>query len=955
MAVGNSTNNSKTIPGNPPGLVCPAQITQAEWLGGHTHNDTFRVEVNGSDVVVTRGGTRQGTAIVTMVPAFVTQKVGNELCIDSDQMSTSNNFGRKATHFETNSDEGKLACHQDCIDAGDMCQFVMYHPGAGYCTGFTQCTRAKRAPIKGIQVATRVVTESVVDGWSMDLQFTCDKIADDTLWKPWVIKPCVNYLKQSSSTKVCDVENATLPEARQSGKTGLRLQFQEGEHYAAPALSKTLSDPTLCGRMAFDMRLGATFLNNTLDGGKIPAGMIDLASQLRYNSGYGGNPPIRTSQNINGDGFSVRTTFYGKGDQTQPKRKVGVSLYIYHQHQMSHIGDEIFVGWATPGDFHTTEVIADLGQKVVYGRMSGYPWVVLPIEVGPNTTIGKYFVEGYYGGLNKAPFALDADIDNFVFEKCNSGSVLDDYKITLPEDPTYYHLNRTWQRLNNQSCVNGYDKSAKSFGQMLADCAVDEKCFGVYDFGCTGSSFALCAKGTTFGGDERIFRPKQNSCTYALTADDGLPAPRFTRGDVWEIAKDSSCKNTYTIPYSRDLAKTKEDCINDEDCMGIYDYRCDNDGFAFCSRAIFSNELKTAKKGSCVHELIDEGTTATSPPATTIATTLTSATTTMITKTTTTTSTTKTPTQTTKPTTVTGTTVVTGTIETTTGTTRTQTTKTITITRTTTTLYDQKNVDCVEREDPCTIVCETASMRNYQVSTPPVQDGRQCVGPTDCLPGDGTCPTTTPSTSPEQTTASPFETIPAVGFDLTTFALPSVTPTYQTSDPTSTPSEPNQASNTTQATGERSIPGHVATTIVLVVLLVIGFLVGIVLWRTGCCGRVVAATPDNEGLWNPAVSYNNPAYVTPGTSAAALHIEAAITPSSMLVSPANKHTISPTAEPVKTGTKAPSTGQGGNVNMVLVKPANPSGPSFGSGTGVMVQPANPFSSSFGSGTDDTQC
>eukprot|EP00729_Bicosta_minor_P015312 gene15312-35127_t len=862
MAVGNSTNNSKTIPGNPPGLVCPAQITQAEWLGGHTHNDTFRVEVNGSDVVVTRGGTRQGTAIVTMVPAFVTQKVGNELCIDSDQMSTSNNFGRKATHFETNSDEGKLACHQDCIDAGDMCQFVMYHPGAGYCTGFTQCTRAKRAPIKGIQVATRVVTESVVDGWSMDLQFTCDKIADDTLWKPWVIKPCVNYLKQSSSTKVCDVENATLPEARQSGKTGLRLQFQEGEHYAAPALSKTLSDPTLCGRMAFDMRLGATFLNNTLDGGKIPAGMIDLASQLRYNSGYGGNPPIRTSQNINGDGFSVRTTFYGKGDQTQPKRKVGVSLYIYHQHQMSHIGDEIFVGWATPGDFHTTEVIADLGQKVVYGRMSGYPWVVLPIEVGPNTTIGKYFVEGYYGGLNKAPFALDADIDNFVFEKCNSGSVLDDYKITLPEDPTYYHLNRTWQRLNNQSCVNGYDKSAKSFGQMLADCAVDEKCFGVYDFGCTGSSFALCAKGTTFGGDERIFRPKQNSCTYALTADDGLPAPRFTRGDVWEIAKDSSCKNTYTIPYSRDLAKTKEDCINDEDCMGIYDYRCDNDGFAFCSRAIFSNELKTAKKASCVHELIDEGTTATSPPATTIATTLTSANTTMITKTTTTTSTTKTPTQTTKPTTVTGTT---------------------------------------------------------------------------------------------QTTASPFETIPAVGFDLTTFALPSVTPTYQTSDPTSTPSEPNQASNTTQATGERSIPGHVATTIVLVVLLVIGFLVGIVLWRTGCCGRVVAATPDNEGLWNPAVSYNNPAYVTPGTSAAALHIEAAITPSSMLVSPANKHTISPTAEPVKTGTKAPSTGQGGNVNMVLVKPANPPGPSFGSGTGVMVQPANPFSSSFGSGTDDTQC
>jgi len=50
-------------------------------------------------------------------------------------------------------------------------------------------------------------------------------------------------------------------------------------------------------------------------------------------------------------------------------------------------------------------------------------------------------------------------------------------------------------------------------------------------------------------------------------------------------------------------------------------------------------------------------------------------------------------------------------------------------------------VDCVETEDPCTAACQGATDRNYTVLTLAVKLGKVCTGPTNCLPGDGTCPT----------------------------------------------------------------------------------------------------------------------------------------------------------------------------------------------------------------------
>jgi hypothetical protein len=80
-------------------------------------------------------------------------------------------------------------------------------------------------------------------------------------------------------------------------------------------------------------------------------------------------------------------------------------------------------------------------------------------------------------------------------------------------------------------------------------------------------------------------------------------------------------------------------------------------------------------------------------------------------------------------------------------TTTTVTTKTTTTTITTTTIFDPGNVDCVEEQDPCTAVCQRARARNHAVLTPVNKLGKVCIGPTDCQPGEGACPTTASSTT----------------------------------------------------------------------------------------------------------------------------------------------------------------------------------------------------------------
>lgn len=60
--------------------------------------------------------------------------------------------------------------------------------------------------------------------------------------------------------------------------------------------------------------------------------------------------------------------------------------------------------------------------------------------------------------------------------------------------------------------------------------------------------------------------------------------------------------------------------------------------------------------------------------------------------------------------------------------------------------------DCVETQDVCTVECEAASERNYRVVKAAVKDGKECLGASDCQPGDGMCPTTTSTATSITTT-----------------------------------------------------------------------------------------------------------------------------------------------------------------------------------------------------------
>ena len=166
--------------------------------------------------------------------------------------------------------------------------------------------------------------------------------------------------------------------------------------------------------------------------------------------------------------------------------------------------------------------------------------------------------------------------------------------------------------------------------------------------------------------------------------------------------------------------------------------------------------LKGAKKEHTFY-LCEEAPDTTSTQTTT---TITSTTTTWTTTTTRTTTTTVTTTSTTVTTSTSTTTTITSTTTT--------TTITSTTTTTTTTIYDVRNVDCVEHQDPCSPACERAEERNYVVYVNVSRLGKVCKGPQDCVPGVDYCPTTTTTTTATTSTTLTTTTITTTTITTTT-------------------------------------------------------------------------------------------------------------------------------------------------------------------------------------------
>ena len=109
-------------------------------------------------------------------------------------------------------------------------------------------------------------------------------------------------------------------------------------------------------------------------------------------------------------------------------------------------------------------------------------------------------------------------------------------------------------------------------------------------------------------------------------------------------------------------------------------------------------------------------------------------------------------------------------------TTTTTATTSTTATGTTTTKFDARNIDCIEDQYPCTRKCERADERDYIQTSAAKHNGRACIGPVDCEPGDGACPTTTttPTTAHAKATGAsvPVRTIASndVGADAVSVA-----------------------------------------------------------------------------------------------------------------------------------------------------------------------------------------
>jgi hypothetical protein len=182
-----------------------------------------------------------------------------------------------------------------------------------------------------------------------------------------------------------------------------------------------------------------------------------------------------------------------------------------------------------------------------------------------------------------------------------------------------------------------------------------------------------------------------------------------------------------------------------------------------------------------------------------------------------------------------------------------QTTTTTTTTATTTTIYNSLNVDCVEQQDECTAACQPAASRNYALLTPSEVNGRACIGPTDCQPGEGECPTTTSTSTivPRTKVAGSLPEAPTDTTNTTTStantddagegeASDDITAPTLAADEATNPlsATPDPDASTEQSNGS-TIAGVVVGVLVLLALIV----VGLIMYRRSAGG---AATNKNK-------------------------------------------------------------------------------------------------------------
>jgi hypothetical protein len=166
------------------------------------------------------------------------------------------------------------------------------------------------------------------------------------------------------------------------------------------------------------------------------------------------------------------------------------------------------------------------------------------------------------------------------------------------------------------------------------------------------------------------------------------------------------------------------------------------------------------------------------------------------------------------------------------------TTTPIATTITTTTIYDAANVDCDEAQSPCTAECELATKRNYSLLTPAVKNGRACVGPTNCQPGEDACPTTSSTTS----TSTPTDAAPFTKADTTTIAN----------------SDDINSSSTASAKKKKGTSGGVIAAILIVLLLVV----------LGAIGAMVHRSKNNRNAIPVGLTVQNAAFQIPPPAAA---------------------------------------------------------------------------------------
>lgn len=193
--------------------------------------------------------------------------------------------------------------------------------------------------------------------------------------------------------------NGYTTTSRADGATGLRILFRKGSHYGCDLRQEV--PPTRHVRMSYWVRVASDWASHST--GKT-VGFADLRWRGTFGQalGHGNRRPWP-------DGFSFRTWF---GPTTFGRCPIG--MYVYHQGQKKPWGDSIPVGSLVVGTNHVLfEVEADLDAGFIKARLDGGAWLNHPIRVGDLTAVTTAWLDGYYGGVKKAPANMAWDIDGY--------------------------------------------------------------------------------------------------------------------------------------------------------------------------------------------------------------------------------------------------------------------------------------------------------------------------------------------------------------------------------------------------------------------------------------------------------------------------------------------------------------------------------------------------------------